>query len=77
MCFYSASFSLFNLVKIDKTEVSFSKGSGQEGNIYTGQIHTKSNDEECAERLASPQPELVTYNTHTEITLKEIHSSLT
>lgn len=76
MCFYSASFSLFNLVKIDKTEVSFSKGSGQEGNIYTGQTHTKSN-EECAERLASTQPELVTCSTHTEITLKEIYSSLT
>lgn len=61
MCFYSVSFCLFNLVKIDETEVSFSNGSGQEGNVYTGQIHTTSNDEVCVERLASSQPELVTY----------------
>lgn len=43
-CFYSASFSLVNLVKRDKSEVSFSKGCGQEGNAYSGQIHTTSND---------------------------------
>lgn len=64
MCFYSASLSLFNLGKNgEKNEVSFSKGSGQQGNIYTGQIHTRSNDEECVERLASSWLELIT-NTH-------------
>lgn len=48
MCFYSASFCLFNLVKIDETEVSFSNGFFKW-------------DEVCVERLASSQPELVTY----------------
>lgn len=73
MCFDSASFSLFNLVKIDKPEVvSLSKGPGQEGNVHTGQIYTKSNDEECV-----PLPNLSLSRTHTEITLKEIHSKLT
>lgn len=72
MCFDSASFSFFNLVKIDKPEVSLSKGSGQEGNVYTGQIYTKSNDEECV-----PLLNLSLSRTHTQITLKEIHSILT
>lgn len=58
-----------------KAGVSFSKGSGQEGNIYAGQNHTQSNNE-CVLK-DSLLSSLSLSRTCTEIALKEIHSSLT